>query len=125
MRIPKSLPAYLSGTARAIAEVVGVDGAQKLADAFGGTEIRVSARASRLINALTPDQLKAFCHHFHNEKIYIPKLDVAKRHVNKQRAVALADQGKTRAQIALAIGMSERTIYKYLREAGANSDRKR
>ena len=100
-----------TATANEIARVIGAPGLLRLAEAFGGTTIRVPGR-NDFSQALTREETARFIQHFRNESLYIPKLDSVR---NMRKARQLASRGKTRAAIARELGVAERTVYAYLR----------
>jgi len=108
-------PDHLPPIARDIAEVIGLDGLDRLVNAYGGTEIRVPGRGD-LREVLTNEQFDAFTSHFKGEKIAIPRLAGRLAALRAAETRRLASIGMTRAAIARVQGLCERTIYKHLAE---------
>ena len=115
------LPDYLPRIAREIAEVIELDGLMRLVNHYGGTVIRVTKR-SDLKQVLTPQQYKIFLHIYKNEKLTIPRL-IAKQHkLEIAETNRLLEEGKTRAQVARKLQITERTVYN--RQASSKQDDK-
>ena len=105
------LPTPLPESAREIAEVIGVDGLQRLVQTYGGTCIRIPGRHG-LERVLTPSQYREFTRVYRGLNLYSPRLPGLKR----RRARLLAAQGWTRAAIARELQVAERTVYQWLSE---------
>lgn len=106
--------------------LIGVDGARKLSDAYGGTVLNVprSVRpGSPLVRVLGEYAVGRLVGGFAGDTVYIPK-DVASVRANRDRAiVAEFESGNCVRDLSLAYGLTMRRIQSILANAGARRTR--
>lgn len=90
-----------------LAEIVGADGVRTLRDAFAGCQIYVPRNPgdSHPIRVALGDKADLFCSYYHGTIVQFP-LTTAKR----QQVLDLSAAGKSNAQIARALWISERYV---------------
>lgn len=117
-----------------IAEVIGLDGAERLVQAIGGARFKFgkgrqnTARMKLLHKALGKEDAEKLAAVFGGDELYIPRCTVQLRKVRNRRFraafMALTDGGKTSKAMALTelcpqFGLSHRTADKILAEREA------
>lgn len=92
---------------------LGMRAALKLMQNFGGRDMKfpkVPAPDHPVAIALGMDDATALCQHFAGQQIYVPKPGGRSRPSQRRAVIALQDQGRSRAEIAQALGLSERHV---------------
>ncbi|MDN5785730.1 Mor transcription activator family protein [Pseudorhodobacter sp.] len=92
---------------------LGMRAALKLMQAFGGLDLKFPkspAPDHPVAVALGMDDALALCQHFGGNQIYVPKPGGRRRPTRRKAVLALQDQGRSRAEIARALGLSERHV---------------
>lgn len=113
-----SLPASI----RDVAEAVGVRLALKLIELFGGLDLYVphTLREDHPLMALGADDASALCEALGGETIYVPRMAAGPRRTGDVANLAAA--GRTRAQIARALGITQRHVRRLARRGEKASD---
>lgn len=116
----------LAESLKPIAEHFGVEAAEKVVEHFGGTELWVPKmwREGHPLNVLGVGLAKDLCRVFGGEHLPIPK-ELVTAETRHRRAVALAAEGKTTAQIARELNLTERHVYKLLASSPQKAKRGR
>lgn len=105
-----------------VAEVIGRDAALALAFAFRGERLYVPkdpARSPRIAEAIGEEAANRFCNAFYGTTIPMPAREAVRVQVH-----ALARAGMARRDIARALGIGERQVYRML-ESGPDGARPR
>jgi Xaa-Pro aminopeptidase len=104
--------ALLPPTIQEIVEVVGLESALKLVDAYGGTRVWFPERPEpdhHLVKALG-DAAYALCERFALEWLDIAKCQRALRAVRDAAIVEMLRQGHTQAEVAREVGLTWRQV---------------
>lgn len=93
----------------------GADAALALIDAFGGTEIYIPEtwREGHALNVVGEELAKALCTMLGGSTVVIPK-ELITSQARHRRAHELAEKGHKTAEIARALNLTERHVYKLL-----------
>jgi Mor family transcriptional regulator len=100
-----------------IAETIGVDGALKLMERFGGTPLYVPVEispADPLARCLGIESARLLAERFKREQIYIPTGARARRVVRDRDIVRRHAAGETHAALARRFNLSSRRIQSIL-----------
>lgn len=92
---------------------LGMRAALKLMQNFGGRDLKFPKLPEPdhpVAIALGMDDATALCQHFAGQQIYVPKPGGRSRPSQRRAVMALQDQGRSRAEIAQALGLSERHV---------------
>ncbi|MEN2979971.1 hypothetical protein P7L78_09125 [Tistrella bauzanensis] len=113
---PESLPASLVD----VAEALGVDVALALMDLYGGQDIQIPRRPRAdhpVIKALGAEVGYALCHYLGGGRIYVPH--GRQRRSARRDVLTLQAAGRTRREIAILLGFSERHIRRMANQAAS------
>lgn len=117
-------PAHLlPPSAREIADVVGLEGLVALVEWRGGTTIFVPVECGagcELAEVMGMDGAQALVDTYAGSRLTLPLLHGHQTALKWAAARAMAADGKSRWQIARALGTTERNVYRML--AGADED---
>lgn len=108
------LPARMSDIPTSLVDVVetlGMQVALKLMAAFGGRDVKFPVRpppSHPVVLALGMDDAVALCQFLSGNQIYVPHN--RRRHSYRQAVLSMQEAGKTRAQIATFLGLTERYV---------------
>ncbi len=103
----KSVPSSLVD----VAETLGLPIAFKLIEHYGGTEIKFPkypAADHHVLQALGKDDGLALCNFLSGGLIYVPHMRV--RRSARADVLSLQEQGRSRREIALLLGISQRHV---------------
>lgn len=107
-----------------VAETLGLPIAFKLIEHYGGTEIKFPkhpAADHHVLQALGKDDGLALCNFLSGGLIYIPHMRV--RRSARADVLSLQEQGRSRREIALLLGISQRHVRRMAnREPSAQLD---
>ncbi|PZU89090.1 MAG: hypothetical protein DI527_16280 [Chelatococcus sp.] len=103
---------------REITANFGVEAATTLVKAFGGTEIYIPEtwREGHQLNVVGEELAKALCAMLGGATVVIPK-ELMTAQARHRRALELAQEGLKTAEIARALNLTERHVYKLLATA--------
>lgn len=93
----------------------GAEAAAALVEAFGGTEIYIPEtwREGHPLNVVGEELAKALCEQIGGSTVVIPK-ELITSQARHRRAHELAKEGHKTAEIARALNLTERHVYKLL-----------
>jgi hypothetical protein len=102
-----------------IVDLLGHGAAARLTCALGGREIRVPVRRQgrtwdELVQAIGSDAATRFCDYFQGERVYVASSQRLHTEHNRRRAAEMRAQGKSWAEVARALGYTERGARKLL-----------
>lgn len=105
----------IADSIRTINAQFGAAAAAALVKAFGGTEIYIPEtwREGHTLNVVGEELAKALCTMLGGETVLIPK-ELITSQARHRRAHELADEGLKTAEIARALNLTERHVYKLL-----------
>ncbi|MEN5083701.1 Mor transcription activator family protein [Bosea sp. TWI1241] len=108
-------PEDVADSIRVVCEQFGVEAAVALVREFGGTEIYIPAdwREDHPLNIVGEDLAKALCNLIGGATVVIPK-ELMTSEARHRRARELAERGCKMSEIARALHLTERYVYKLL-----------
>ncbi|MFA6966088.1 Mor transcription activator family protein [Bosea sp. (in: a-proteobacteria)] len=111
---------------RTVAAQFGVEAAVAMIEAFGGTEIYIPEtwREGHPLNVVGQELAQALCNLIGGATVAIPK-ELITSQARHQRAIELAGEGRKTAEIARALNLTERHVYKLLRSEPVGKRRAR
>ncbi|MAZ33403.1 MAG: hypothetical protein CMO06_09690 [Thalassospira sp.] len=115
----------LPQTAAEISEIVGIDAALRLVDAWGGVRIYVPRQIPDdhlLISTLGREEAELLAEHYGGETILIPRCLAALRAVRNARICRERSEGHGIAVLALRYRLTERQVYAVLAASDAVAD---
>lgn len=104
--------------ARELADIIGLAGLAALVKVRGGTTVKIpvnreNLESSWLTDVLDIDQLDALHSHYKGLALPIPNLAGAKRKLIHHEIRQRRRSGQPVAEVAAALGVNERTVYRY------------
>lgn len=106
----------LTGKLGEIADAAGVKAALKLVQALGGRQIKLSARPnSKLARIVGPEAARAIVAALGSEKIVVPMAHLRGQRGRREAAARMLDSGATVSQVAGAVDVHERTVFRVKR----------
>lgn len=109
---------FLPESARELADTIGLDGLLAMVKARGGTSVKIPVRRETLeghwlADVLTAGQLEKLHDQYRGLAVLIPKLACAKRKLIHHEIRKRRRSGQPVAEVATALGVHERTVYRY------------
>lgn len=118
---PPEMPERLPASLVDVAEALGLDVAAALMRLYGGQEIELPRRPRPdhpVIVALGPDAGYALCHYLSGQRIYVPH--GRQRRSARRDVLTLQAAGRSRREIAILLGLSQRHIRRMANQASAD-----
>ena len=115
----------LPQTAAEISEIVGIDAALRLVEAWGGVRLYVPREMPDdhlLVSTLGREEAELFAEHYGGEAIQVPRCLTALRSVRNARIRKDRESGASIALLALRHRLTERQVYSILAMGNASVD---